>query len=150
MAHETTPQARPEGRFSTEISGLLAMPSEVAAAASSRLGLRFLIILGAVFLGLLLGFVDVLIDAFYFRGGGDVLAEALRPSGMEIYIRGMYLLIFLLFGLCSSCKKIRDEDGEWYRFEKYIHEHSGADFTHGYCPECSGQIKMSRKRKRKV
>ncbi|MHA1673832.1 MAG: MASE1 domain-containing protein [Promethearchaeota archaeon] len=38
--------------------------------------------------------------------------------------------------ICSSCKKIRDEDGDWHRLENYIDRHSEAKFTHGYCPEC--------------
>lgn len=41
-----------------------------------------------------------------------------------------------LLPICSSCKKIRDDKGYWEQIEKYIHDHSGADFTHGICPEC--------------
>ena len=38
--------------------------------------------------------------------------------------------------ICSHCKKIRDEEGDWNRIETYIREHSDAEFTHGMCPEC--------------
>ncbi|MBU2549015.1 MAG: hypothetical protein KKB20_11415 [Proteobacteria bacterium] len=38
--------------------------------------------------------------------------------------------------ICSSCKKIRDDAGYWQQVEKYISDHSGAQFTHGICPEC--------------
>jgi CheY-like chemotaxis protein len=38
--------------------------------------------------------------------------------------------------ICSSCKKIRDDNGSWKEMEVYISEHSEADFSHGYCPEC--------------
>jgi PAS domain S-box-containing protein len=38
--------------------------------------------------------------------------------------------------ICSSCKKIRDTEGQWNQVEKYLHDHSGAEFTHGICPEC--------------
>jgi hypothetical protein len=38
--------------------------------------------------------------------------------------------------ICSSCKKIRDEQGVWRRFEEYIHDHTGADFSHSFCDEC--------------
>jgi hypothetical protein len=34
------------------------------------------------------------------------------------------------------CKKIRDEDELWLQMEKYIQEHSDAEFSHGICPEC--------------
>jgi PAS domain S-box-containing protein len=45
-----------------------------------------------------------------------------------------------LLPICASCKKICDEHGRWDSVEKYIHEHSGANFTHGICPECSQQL----------
>ena len=38
--------------------------------------------------------------------------------------------------ICSSCKKIRDDKGYWQQLEVYVRNHSEADFTHGYCPEC--------------
>ncbi|MBN2080009.1 MAG: hypothetical protein JW838_13665 [Spirochaetes bacterium] len=42
-----------------------------------------------------------------------------------------------LLPVCSFCKKIRDRDETWYPMEKYIADHSRADFTHGVCPECA-------------
>ncbi len=39
--------------------------------------------------------------------------------------------------ICSYCKKIRDEKGEWNQLEAYISDRSAAEFTHGYCPECA-------------
>ena len=41
-----------------------------------------------------------------------------------------------LLPICSHCKKIRDEGGQWHPVEGYIKKHSDADFTHGICPEC--------------
>ena len=38
--------------------------------------------------------------------------------------------------ICSHCKKIRDDKGYWNILEAYIQEHSGAEFSHGICPEC--------------
>ena len=38
--------------------------------------------------------------------------------------------------ICMHCKKIRDDSGYWNQLETYIHEHSGADFSHGICPDC--------------
>lgn len=38
--------------------------------------------------------------------------------------------------ICSSCKKIRDDKGYWNQVESYINTHSGAKFSHGYCPHC--------------
>ncbi|MFM1921453.1 MAG: hypothetical protein RLZZ303_3087 [Candidatus Hydrogenedentota bacterium] len=42
-----------------------------------------------------------------------------------------------LLPICSSCKKIRDDTGYWQSVEHYIARHTGADFTHGICPECT-------------
>ena len=42
--------------------------------------------------------------------------------------------------VCANCKKIRDEEGNWQMMEKYISEHSQADFTHGICPECAKNL----------
>ena len=41
-----------------------------------------------------------------------------------------------LLPICSSCKKIRDDEGYWQQIEEYIRDHSEADFTHGICNEC--------------
>jgi hypothetical protein len=38
--------------------------------------------------------------------------------------------------ICSSCKKIRDDEGYWHQIEKYIHERSEAEFSHSICPDC--------------
>jgi len=41
-----------------------------------------------------------------------------------------------LIPICSSCKKIRDDKGIWNRMEKYISEHSEAEFSHSCCNDC--------------
>ncbi len=41
-----------------------------------------------------------------------------------------------LLPICSSCKKIRDDNGYWEQIESYISDHSEAQFSHGLCPEC--------------
>ena len=41
-----------------------------------------------------------------------------------------------LLPICSHCKKIRDDKGYWNQIEKYILEHSDAEFSHGICQEC--------------
>ncbi len=38
--------------------------------------------------------------------------------------------------ICSVCKKIRDDEGDWNKLEAYIHNHSYADFSHSLCPDC--------------
>ena len=38
--------------------------------------------------------------------------------------------------ICSHCKRIRNEDGQWSQVEVYVRRHSEADFSHGICPDC--------------
>ena len=38
--------------------------------------------------------------------------------------------------ICCMCKKVRNDKGYWEHVEHYVHEHSGALFSHGLCPEC--------------
>jgi hypothetical protein len=45
-----------------------------------------------------------------------------------------------LIPICSSCKKIRDDQGYWSQIESYIRMHSGAEFSHGICPECAKKL----------
>lgn len=44
-----------------------------------------------------------------------------------------------LLPICAYCKKIRDDGTYWKQFESYIQEHTGANFSHGVCPECFEQ-----------
>lgn len=46
-----------------------------------------------------------------------------------------------LLPICASCKKIRDEQGEWNQMEVYITTRSEAGFTHGICPECAKEFR---------
>jgi AmiR/NasT family two-component response regulator len=39
--------------------------------------------------------------------------------------------------ICASCKKIRNEKGQWQHIEEYISNHSEAEFTHSICPLCA-------------
>jgi PAS domain S-box-containing protein len=45
-----------------------------------------------------------------------------------------------LLPMCASCKKIRDDKGYWNDVEAYISEHSEAEFTHGFCPDCMKKL----------
>lgn len=38
--------------------------------------------------------------------------------------------------ICSNCKRIRDDNGEWEQMEHYISTRSEATFSHGICPDC--------------
>jgi PAS domain S-box-containing protein len=42
--------------------------------------------------------------------------------------------------ICASCKQIRDDKGYWTQVEAYISNHTGAEFSHGICPECMKKL----------
>ena len=52
----------------------------------------------------------------------DALAKFRKPGG--------YLPI------CSCCKRIRDDNGDWHPLEIYFGTHADVGFSHGICPEC--------------
>jgi hypothetical protein len=45
-----------------------------------------------------------------------------------------------LLPICAACKKIRDDGGYWQEIERYLAEHTDAQFTHGLCQECVQQF----------
>lgn len=38
--------------------------------------------------------------------------------------------------ICMHCRHLRTGAGEWHRLERYVRDHTGAQFSHGICPEC--------------
>jgi len=42
--------------------------------------------------------------------------------------------------ICSSCKKIRSDEGQWTQLETYISGHTEAEFSHGLCPDCARNL----------
>ncbi len=42
-----------------------------------------------------------------------------------------------LLPICSSCKKIRDDQGYWKQVEQFVSEHTEVRFSHGICPDCA-------------
>jgi hypothetical protein len=53
-----------------------------------------------------------------------------------------------LLPICAWCKRIRDDKGYWDQVEAYFHKHTGADFTHGICPQCLEKLHVKWKHKR--
>jgi hypothetical protein len=38
--------------------------------------------------------------------------------------------------VCSYCKCIRNDEGEWSEPERFLGERAPLQFTHGVCPDC--------------
>jgi GAF domain-containing protein len=49
-----------------------------------------------------------------------------------------------LVPICAWCKRIRDDEGYWRQLEGYLHAQTGADFTHGICPDCMKRVRGRR------
>jgi two-component system, cell cycle sensor histidine kinase and response regulator CckA len=45
-----------------------------------------------------------------------------------------------LLPICSSCKRIRDDQGCWQQVETYLPSHSDATLAHSVCPDCARQF----------
>ncbi len=41
-----------------------------------------------------------------------------------------------LLPMCSTCKRIRNDQNYWREVESYISQNSKAEFSHGICPDC--------------
>jgi len=41
-----------------------------------------------------------------------------------------------LLPICSYCKRIRNDQNYWEQVDRYVAQHSEAQFTHGICPAC--------------
>lgn len=60
--------------------------------------------------------------------------EALTKALSKIKVLKEFLPI------CSGCKKIRDDAGQWQDVDVYIRDHSDTTFTHGMCPGCFDRL----------
>jgi len=72
---------------------------------------------------------DTLIDV------GLLVAIALMVDYIVRQDREIRVLEGLL-PICSFCKRIRDEQGEWRQLETYIAARSLARFSHTFCRDC--------------
>lgn len=50
--------------------------------------------------------------------------------------------------ICASCKKIRNDEGYWEQLENFIKNRSGAEFTHGLCPDCADKFSQKAREKK--
>ena len=50
-----------------------------------------------------------------------------------------------LLPICSSCKKIRNDNGFWEQVEGFLEEKSDATFSESICPECAETMRTQTK-----
>jgi DNA-binding response OmpR family regulator len=47
-----------------------------------------------------------------------------------------------LLPICSYCKRIRGDNGDWTQLEAYMPKHAEAAFSHGICPQCMEEVDL--------
>lgn len=75
---------------------------------------------------------------FPFEGATFVL---LTLENIEDLIR-----LSSLLPICAGCKKIRNTQGEWETFERYLSDRIAVDFSHSMCPSCMEKWYPNRKK----
>jgi sigma-B regulation protein RsbU (phosphoserine phosphatase) len=81
--------------------------------------------------------MDAGIDDFITKpAGADELSARLRVAERILGLREELLALEGLLSVCSYCKRMRNAEGYWGSLERYIENHSTAEFSHGICPEC--------------
>lgn len=66
----------------------------------------------------------------------DELLARVKVGERILGLRQELLTLEGLLALCSYCKRMRDDRGEWIPLERYVTARSGAKFSHGICPDC--------------
>lgn len=83
--------------------------------------------------------VEVHGKTFEYRGR-LVRVTAIRDLTEEEKADEEIQLLSGLFPICSSCKKIRDDERYWNKIESYIECHSDAKFSHSICERCAENL----------
>jgi len=87
-------------------------------------------------------YFDLLVQKFRDLVQSDIalqyMNEALNDENKQLldYISELKTLRGIV-PICSICKSIQDEQGNWNPVEKYLVNHPKADFSHGLCSRCA-------------
>jgi phosphoserine phosphatase RsbU/P len=66
----------------------------------------------------------------------DELEATLRVAERILSLEAAVRQLEGLLPICSYCRKISDEQGQWVQLERFINDRTNASFTHGICPNC--------------
>lgn len=66
----------------------------------------------------------------------EMLAARLAVAERVLSLQSQVRQLAGLLPICSLCKRVRDDQNYWHQVESYISDHTDAQFTHSYCPDC--------------
>jgi hypothetical protein len=69
------------------------------------------------------------------------VTELIHVEEISEHLKTEVKTLWGIIPICASCKRVRTGDGYWQQVETYVRDHTEADFTHGYCPECAERVK---------
>ena len=64
------------------------------------------------------------------------MTELVQSKEIIEYLKKEINTLHGIIPICSSCKKVRDDQGYWQLVEAYVRDRSEAEFSHSLCPEC--------------
>lgn len=67
----------------------------------------------------------------------DVTDRVEAQAALKLKLEEELHVLKGIIPICMYCHQIRDDKGSWNRLEKYITEHSAAQFSHGICAKCA-------------
>jgi DNA-binding response OmpR family regulator len=67
----------------------------------------------------------------------DDLVIRLRVAERMLGLRAHVEKLERIFAICSYCKKIRDDQGQWLPLDVFLSQRGEISFSHSYCPECN-------------
>ncbi len=118
-----------EGSVWVAVSVLLAVPlllTDLGFVYPTEWGIRFLVT-----------YLVVAVPAFGLERSRAHLFSSLESEKLQLEIAlSKVKTLTGMLPICSSCMKIRDDDGYWTLIETYLEEHSDAVFSHSLCPYC--------------
>lgn len=66
----------------------------------------------------------------------DVTERVEAQTALKFKLEEELRMLKGIIPICMHCHQIRDDKGSWNKLEKFITEHSEAQFSHGICEKC--------------
>jgi len=68
------------------------------------------------------------------------ISKLLKLETVINHLRSEIETLHGIIPICSSCKKVRDDEGYWSQVEQYLSTRSDVKFSHSLCPDCLHEL----------